>query len=489
MFGRTVESNENAFVNEVKEKELKKKKVMSSLKKHLVYSIVIRLVLIAYGEVQDQISEVQYTDVDYRVVTDGARHIYNGRSPFNRHTYRYTPLLAIFLLPNIYIHRCFGKILFAVFDLVIAVIIKLIIVDEYHMLVLNQSNSIEDIKKKFFTGSNPTKSKVKLSNSKKETSSKWFSSSDRMKFERMGNFSAYVWLYNPLTMVIATRGNGDAITCSLVLMSIYYLLKVQENSSKNKDNEKNVIKCGIFHGLAIHFRLYPVFFSLAYFMYLSDMKGKLNSIQSIVKCFLRPNRKQVLLVVSVLKVLIFTTGIFYLLYNYKFLYESIIYHFVRKDTRHNFSLYFYLQYLNSAELRVNVLEKLLTVTPQLVLIILISFHFCRTRQTIQFALLLITFIMVTYNPVITSQYFVWFLSLLPLTINNFRNLSIKQVVILTSLWLIGQGMWLLCAFFLEFKGINSFDFIWLASVFFFIINIIIVQILIENYDDSSVKLK
>lgn len=459
---------------------------MSSLKKHLLYSIVIRMLLIAYGEIQDQISEVQYTDVDYRVVTDGARHIYNGRSPFNRHTYRYTPLLAIFLLPNIYLHRCFGKILFAIFDLVIAVIIKGIIVDEYHMLVLN-SNSIE---KKLLTASSASKSKVKLSNSKKETSTKWFLSSDRMRFERMGNFSAYVWLYNPLTMVIATRGNGDAITCALVLMSIYYLLKVQDNSLKDKNNEKNVIKCGIFHGLAIHFRLYPVFFSLAYFMYLSDMKNNINSFRSIMKCFLKPNRKQVLLVVSVLKVLIFTTGIFYLLYNYKFLYESIIYHFVRKDTRHNFSLYFYLQYLNSGELRVNVLEKLLTATPQLVLIILISFHFCRTRQTFQFALLLITFIMVTYNPVITSQYFVWFLSLLPLTINNFRSLSIKQVATLTSLWLIGQGMWLLCAYFLEFKGVQgSFDFIWLASVIFFIINNIIVQILIENYDDSNVKLK
>lgn len=460
---------------------------MSSLKKHLVYGIVIRLVLIAYGEIQDQISEVPYTDVDYRVVTDGARHIFMGRSPFNRHTYRYTPLLAILLLPNIYLHRCFGKLLFAAFDLVIAIIIKLIIVDEYHLLMLNQSNSIEDAKKKLFNGNNAAKTKIRLSNSKKETSSK-YCSSDRLKFEKMGNFSAYIWLYNPLTMIIATRGNGDAITCSLVLMSIFYLLKVQENHQNEKNNERNVIKCGIFHGLAIHFRLYPIFFSLAYYMYLADVKNS-SGLQSIIKCFLKPNRKQVLLILSVLKVLIFTTGVFYLFYNYQFLYESTLYHFVRKDTRHNFSIYFYLQYLNSATLKVNIIEKLLTITPQLFLITLISFHFCRTRQTIQFALFLIAFIMVTYNPVITSQYFVWFLSLLPLTVNNFRNLTMKQVIILPSLWFLGQGMWLLSAYFLEFKGINSFDFIWLASVFFFIINIIIVQILIENYDDSSVKLK
>ena len=295
----------------------------------------------------------------------------------------------------------------------------------------------------------------------------------------MANFGAMFWLYNPLTMIIATRGNGDAITSALVLISIYFLLKVREGVNE----KENAIKCGIFHGLAIHFRLYPIFFSLAYFLYMSDFKHG-----SFINYFLKPNRKQIFFVITVMKVLIFLTGIFYLLYDYKFLYESTIYHFARKDTRHNFSLYFYLQYLSSTT-RVNILEKFLTFTPQLVLITLISFHFSKSRQTIQFGLFLIAFIMVTYNPVITSQYFVWFLSLFPLTVNNFRNLSLKQIFMLPILWFAGQGMWLMCAYFLEFKGINSFDFIWLSSAIFFVINVVILQILIENYEDLSVKMK
>lgn len=137
----------------------------------------------------------------------------------------------------------------------------------------------------------------------------------------------------------------------------------------------------------------------------------------------------------------------------------------------------------------NLLEKLLTISPQMLLIVLISIHFCKSRQTLLFALFLISFLMVTYNSVITSQYFVWFLSLLPLSLHNLRNLSIKRMLLLPLMWFLGQGSWLLSAYFLEFRGFNTFDFIWVQSVVFFTINIIIIQILISNFDVFSIKLK
>lgn len=53
----------------------------------------IRLVLIVYGELQDRYMRVKYTDVDYDVYTDAARELAAGNSPFDRTTYRYTPVL------------------------------------------------------------------------------------------------------------------------------------------------------------------------------------------------------------------------------------------------------------------------------------------------------------------------------------------------------------------------------------------------------------
>lgn len=79
----------------------------------LTFSAIFRVILILYGEWQDSHMEVRYTDVDYIVFSDAASLVASGYSPYNRTTYRYSPLLAFLLLPNSFLHRSWGKFLFS----------------------------------------------------------------------------------------------------------------------------------------------------------------------------------------------------------------------------------------------------------------------------------------------------------------------------------------------------------------------------------------
>lgn len=79
-----------------------------------------RAALLSMGQWQDTHLEVKYTDIDYEVVTDGALFMARGGSPYDRSTYRYTPLLAAALLPNVSLHRAWGKLLFCGADLLAA---------------------------------------------------------------------------------------------------------------------------------------------------------------------------------------------------------------------------------------------------------------------------------------------------------------------------------------------------------------------------------
>ena len=88
-------------------------------------AVFCRSILFLYGEYQDAHYSLKFTDVDYKVFTDASDYISRGKSPYQRETYRYTPILAIMLLPNIWLFHSFGKLLFSVFDLLTAhVLIK-----------------------------------------------------------------------------------------------------------------------------------------------------------------------------------------------------------------------------------------------------------------------------------------------------------------------------------------------------------------------------
>ncbi|XP_050518429.1 GPI mannosyltransferase 1 [Diabrotica virgifera virgifera] len=492
-------------------------------KKHLLISIILRIVLVVYGIHHDQISKLKYTDIDYKVFTDASRHYLEGNSPYNRHTYRYSPLVAILLIPNVTLHHSFGKILFCSIDIIVALLIRLIVkntIKEYECYKQKDSkkSKLQDISKlKNANGKNRKKlrqsNKQHLNVTKAELESKNY-------IDLMSDTAMMVWLYNPMTIAIGTRGNCDTLAGFLVLLTLYFL-----------QCKRYIFLTGIIHGISIHFRLYPIIYSLTYFMFLSkysfyttedrrknlqkplaidetpNLKKLKNIENTIVQTssmgghklvpqnvktekrtifkkeylvYLVPNLDQLKLISGCLLSLSFLTWYFYSLFGYTFLYETYLYHVLRKDPRHNFSLYFYLQYLTAWVKNIGYWQKALMILPQLVLILVFSVRYGLNRFSLNFSILTQTIVMVIYNGVLTSQYFVWVMAVLPLCLWQIK-LSKLMGAVLLLIWYIAQGVWLLPAYLLEFQGQNTFLYIWIQSVSFFCANIAILGRLIMYF--------
>nr|ACO15014.1 GPI mannosyltransferase 1 [Caligus clemensi] len=384
-----------------------------SLGIHLLIGGIIRVALILYGDLIDRSSgfgEVDFTDVDYRVFSDATRSVSLGGSPYDRHTYRYTPLLSWMLLPNERIHPLFGKFLFASADLAVAKI----------LMVLNRGPSY--------------------------TSSPYF---------------PLLWLYNPLIIAVSARGNAESILLLLVLLTIYFF------------KERLFFLSGIAFALSIHFKLYPIIYALTFYNVLTLGKGW--------RSLLDVNVARIRFVCGTLLTVILLTGFFYYIYGYDFLEHSYFYHLNRKDTRHNFSVYFYMLYLTVEDEDIGI--SLLTFIPQLVLLLGLIRKFGNWKD-LSFCLFCQTFVFVTYNKVVTSQYFLWYVGLLPLVLPKLQ-LSKSEGIASGLLWGFAQGSWLLPAYFLEFRGYNTFQFIWIESLAFFCANIGLLSKFIRKYRELS----
>ncbi|KAK7881250.1 hypothetical protein WMY93_029659 [Mugilogobius chulae] len=396
-------------------------------------SLAVRLVLVLYGDLQDRTMVVKYTDIDYHVFTDAARFITQGQSPYNRSTYRYTPLLAWILTPNIYLFTSFGKLLFILCDVLSGLLI-------YKILCLRGLSS---------------KTSLGVSS---------------------------LWLLNPLPMGVSSRGNAESIMAALVLGTLLCM------------EARRLFSAALLFGLSVHMKIYPVTYALPIALSLrtrdtSSEKNKASLRCSLTRFISSFINKELLVFGSVSGgVLCLFTALFYHMYGWEFLHETYLYHLTRRDIRHNFSPYFYMIYL-TADTRWSQLLGLAAFLPQLLLLLIMSWVF---HSDLAFCCFLNTAVFVSFNKVCTSQYFLWYLCLLPLVIPRL-SLSVKQGLGLLLLWFTGQpGQSLYVPFpnkwrlvgsgvFLEFEGHNTFLWIWLAGLFFLIVNCFILVQIISHY--------
>ncbi len=421
-------------------------------------AFLLRFVLLFYGEWQDGNMEVKYTDVDYWVFTDAACAVAEGMSPFSRSTYRYTPLLAWILLPNCWIGKFWGKLLFCLTDLISGYFIYKILLDQY-----------------------------------------------QLKEGRAIRITAYTWLFNPMIFTISTRGNVESFLCCLILGTIYFILKGR------------FLMSGIIFGLAVHLKLFPAIYSFSFLHFIwneswnkrveiPSEKMPFESNSSIAsRSRSKSNPKLIchsagslrfrnfnnvfrkfwnLVRFGVYSLSSFLLATIPMLWIYKgdYMNEGFMYHLTRKDHRHNFSPYFLPFYLESVQALPSG-TNLAAFLPQLLLLMVIGFKF--GRKHLPFACFLQTFVFVTFNKVCTSQYFLWYLCLLPFVYVSMDHVKFEKWLFMAVAWFGAQGIWLKLAYDLEFAGKNSYIPLWIASILFMLVNTLLAHHLIVNFINKT----
>ncbi|KAF4124927.1 GPI mannosyltransferase 1 subunit M [Geosmithia morbida] len=397
---------------------------------------LLRVGLLLYGTWQDAHSALKYTDIDYLVFTDAARLVWHGGSPYDRDTYRYTPLLAWILaptaapLPGLF---SAGKVLFALADLVAGwLMLRILLV------------------------------------------------SQRLPVERAGAFAA-IWLWNPMVATISTRGSSEGL---LGVLTVAVLWAV---------GARRFGLAGAVLGLAVHLKIYPFIYAPAIVWWMdesalgrtdgkADRKADPSSADVVVAFF---SRERITLAATSLATFFGLNLVMYCIYGQPFLVHTFLHHLSRLDHRHNFSPYNILLYLTSASAagdgHVSVRAESLAFIPQL-LLSCVLIPLLLAKKDLATSMLAQTFAFVTFNKVCTSQYFLWYMVFLPLylprsSLLRSRPLGLTALV----LWVATQASWLQQGYELEFLGESTFfPGLWIASLSFFLVNCWILAIIITD---------
>ncbi|KAL2757022.1 glycosyltransferase family 50 protein [Sodiomyces alcalophilus JCM 7366] len=407
-------------------------------------SALLRAIFLLYGLWQDANSPFKYTDIDYLVFTDAARFTHRGASPYDRETYRYTPLLAWLLLPTAWSETlrpawlwfALGKVVFAAADL---------LAGWFLIRILRRHAGMD--------------------------------SPRALRF-------ASIWLLNPMVATISTRGSSEGLLGVLVTALLWAVL------------ERRVALAGVLLGFGVHFKIYPFIYAPAIVWWMDDESiGRTKpparalskrpppptpSFLDHVCGFLSPERIKLALISLItfmgLNVLMYT------IYGTPFLVHTFFHHVTRIDHRHNFSVYNILLYLTSAVPSTSSFQtESVAFLPQ-ILLSTVLIPLVLAKKDLATSMMAQTFAFVTFNKVCTSQYFLWYMIFLPLYLPNSSFLSSPKLgVSALVLWVASQGAWLQQGFQLEFMGGNTFfPGLWASNVGFFLVNCWILGIIITD---------
>ncbi|CAE7458038.1 PIGM [Symbiodinium pilosum] len=389
-------------------------------KAFIVAGAFLRLFLIAVAEVQDYLAEVPYTDVDYQVFTDAAESMAMGMSPYEGRT----ALLAAEATRYRYTPLlAFILLPNTWLHKVRSYQVRALMIAAHGLQAFLQHK-----------GSSC-------------------------------NLGLALWLFNPFCFTISTRGSGESVVVVLIyvarpfMLVVIYCLEVRQNW----------FLAAVCYGVAIHWRIYPAVYALPIAIFLVG-SGQIQNLLRLVAFG------------TVSAAVLFGLGLMcYQLYGYEFLECSYLHHGRRRDPQHNFSVYFYpvALYMEGAfQGQVPDVARYAAL-PQ---IFLCACFGASTRAGLAVAMLLQTLAFVATNKVLTAQYFVWWLCLIPMALPGLR--SHARLLRSLLVWMLAEVHWLLWAYLLEFRKLPVRPVVWMASLIFFAAHL---HILREVWRSSQVK--
>ena len=90
----------------------------------IIISVILRVSLILVANYFEDPQHLSLTDIDYKIYSEAAEYVTQGGSPYDRHTYRYSPLLSYLMIINQYFGFVAGKFVLVFFDLIALLLIK-----------------------------------------------------------------------------------------------------------------------------------------------------------------------------------------------------------------------------------------------------------------------------------------------------------------------------------------------------------------------------
>jgi len=172
-------------------------------------------------------------------------------SPYRRETYRYTPLLAILLAPNQWLHKSFGKYLFSGCDILAGVLIYKLLVFAILPHAHPRTDSSHAPSSRSISEHAHHHDYPDSDDESKNAARTPISDDEEDARRARATLLVALHLLNPVVIGISTRGSSESVLTLLVLLTLFCALRGWWDCT------------AAFLGLCTHWKIYPVIYGVS----------------------------------------------------------------------------------------------------------------------------------------------------------------------------------------------------------------------------------